>query len=65
MATFTYTPSFEATVSFPCDPACRKQNQLTAGIPTEIYVLGPKRSLFSYLVNALYRTGANALSEPN
>ena len=58
-------PSYEATVSFPCDPACRKQNQLTAGIPTEVYVLGPKRSLFSYLINALYRTGANALSEPN
>lgn len=59
------TPSYEAVISFSCDSDCRVANQLTAGVPVDVYVLGAKRSLLSYLINSLYRVGTTAVSEPN
>ena len=58
-------PSYEAMVVFQCDQACRKAEFLTAGIPVDIYVLGPRRSLLSYLLNTMFRAGKAVLSEPN
>ena len=58
-------PSYEAMVAFQCDQACRKAEFLTAGIPVDIYVLGPRRSLLSYLLNTMFRAGKAVLSEPN
>lgn len=58
-------PTYEALIHFECDAGCRDQYRLAAGVPVDVYVLGPKRSLLSYLVNTLYRAGSNALSEPN
>ena len=58
-------PSYEAMVSFQCDQACRKAEFLTAGIPVDVYVLGPRRSLLSYLLNTMFRAGKAVLSEPN
>lgn len=59
------SPSYEAVIAFECDQACRSVNQLTAGVPVDVYVLGGKRSLLSYLMSSLYRFGSTALSEPN
>ena len=59
------TPSYEAVISFDCNADCRKQHLLAAGVPVDVYVLGGKRSLLSYLMNSLYRVGSTALSEPN
>lgn len=59
------TPSYEAVIAFDCDSRCRKENQLTAGVPVDVYVLGAKRSLLSYLMNSLYRVSSTAVSEPN
>ena len=58
-------PMYEALAAFPCDASCRKQGFLTAGIPVDVYVLGQRRSLLSYLISAVYRTGRAVLSEPN
>ena len=58
-------PAYEVSVAFPCELECRKKHALTAGIPVDIYVLGPKRSLFSYLINSIYRSEKAVLSEPN
>jgi HlyD family secretion protein len=58
-------PMYEALAAFPCDESCRKQGFLTAGIPVDVYVLGQRRSLLSYLISAVYRTGRAVLSEPN
>lgn len=58
-------PMYEAIAAFPCDEACRKEGFLTAGIPVDIYVLGPRRSLLSYLINTMFRAGRAVLSEPN
>ena len=58
-------PAYELSVSLPCNLDCRNQHALTAGIPVDIYVLGPKRSLFSYLINSIYRSEKSVLSEPN
>lgn len=58
-------PMYEAIAAFPCDESCRKQGFLTAGIPVDVYVLGQRRSLLSYLISAMYRTGRAVLSEPN
>lgn len=58
-------PMYEAIAAFPCDESCRKEGFLTAGIPVDIYVLGPRRSLLSYLINAMYKTSRAVLSEPN
>lgn len=56
---------FEAFVTFDCDVSCARQNNLSAGVPVDVYVLGEKRSLFSYLMSAMIRSSNNALSEPN
>jgi HlyD family secretion protein len=58
-------PMYEAIAAFPCDESCRKEGFLTAGIPADIYVLGPRRSLLSYLISAMYKTSRAVLSEPN
>lgn len=58
-------PSYEAVISFDCNSECRRQHLLAAGVPMDVYVLGGKRSLLSYLMNSLYRASSNALSEPN
>ena len=58
-------PMYEAIAAFPCDESCRKAGFLTAGIPVDVYVLGQRRSLLSYLISAMYRTGRAVLSEPN
>jgi len=58
-------PTYEAMVAFHCDEACRKEDTLTAGVPVDVYVLGPRRSLLSYLVNTMFRAGKSVLSEPN
>ena len=58
-------PMYEAIVAFPCDEECRKVGLLTAGIPADIYVLGQRRSLLSYLFSAIFRMGRGVLSEPN
>lgn len=58
-------PSYEAVIGFDCNAECRRQHLLTAGVPIDVYVLGSKRSLLSYLMNSLYRVSSNALSEPN
>lgn len=58
-------PMYEAIAAFPCDDICRKEGFLTAGIPVDIYVLGPRRSLLSYLISAMYKTSKAVLSEPN
>lgn len=58
-------PMFEAVVSFDCDDQCRKSRALTAGITVDVYVLGQRRSLLSYLVSTMYRAGRVVLSEPN
>ncbi len=58
-------PSYEAVISFDCNSDCRRQHLLTAGVPVDVYVLGSKRSLLSYLMNSLYRVGSSTLSEPN
>jgi HlyD family secretion protein len=58
-------PMYEMIAAFPCDESCRKAGFLTAGIPVDVYVLGPRRSLISYLINAMYKTGRAVLSEPN
>lgn len=58
-------PMYEAIVSFPCDMHCRQQAFLTAGIPVDVYVLGQRRSLLSYLVSTMMRAGRSVLSEPN
>lgn len=58
-------PVYEAIVAFPCDEACRREGFLTAGIPADVYVLGSRRSLLSYLISAMYKTSRAVLSEPN
>ncbi|WP_353427882.1 HlyD family efflux transporter periplasmic adaptor subunit [Polynucleobacter sp. MWH-UH19D] len=58
-------PMYEAIAAFSCDEHCRKEGFLTAGIPVDIYVLGPRRSLLSYLINTMFRAGRAVLSEPN
>jgi HlyD family type I secretion membrane fusion protein len=58
-------PMYEAIVAFPCDEECRKVGLLTAGIPADVYVLGQRRSLLSYLFSAIFRMGRGVLSEPN
>jgi epimerase transport system membrane fusion protein len=58
-------PMYEAVISFVCDADCRKDRFLTAGIPVDVYVLGQRRSLLSYLVSAMYKSGRVVLSEPN
>lgn len=58
-------PAYQAFVSFTCDINCRNESFLTAGIPVDVYVLGQRRSLLSYLISAMYRAGRVVLSEPN
>jgi len=58
-------PMYEAVIGFVCDADCRKERFLTAGIPVDVYVLGQRRSLLSYLVSAMYKAGRVVLSEPN
>jgi len=58
-------PMYEAVIGFVCDAECRKERFLTAGIPVDVYVLGQRRSLLSYLLSAMYKSGRVVLSEPN
>jgi HlyD family type I secretion membrane fusion protein len=58
-------PMYEAVIGFVCDADCRKERFLTAGIPVDVYVLGQRRSLLSYLISAMYKAGRVVLSEPN
>jgi HlyD family secretion protein len=58
-------PMYEAMIAFPCDEACRKEGLLTAGIPADVYVLGQRRSLLSYLISSMFKMGRGVLTEPN
>ena len=56
-------PSFQLTVKFPCDSQCKEIYKLTSGMPAEIYLLGNKRSLISYLLDAIYSGSRNVITE--
>lgn len=58
-------PMYEAMIAFPCDESCRKDGLLTAGIPADVYVLGQRRSLLSYLISSMFKMGRGVLTEPN
>lgn len=58
-------PSYQVFVSFGCDAACARKNGLVAGMPVDVYVLGAKRSLLSYLLDAVLKGSRKVLSEPS
>ena len=58
-------PMYEAYLTFTCEIDCRNEAFLTAGLPVDVYVLGQRRSLLSYLSSAMYKVGRGVLTEPN
>lgn len=56
-------PSYQLTVKFPCDFQCKDMYKMTSGMPAEIYLLGSKRSLISYLLDAIYGGSRNIITE--
>ena len=58
-------PSYQVFLSFDCDVACVRSNGLVAGMPVDVYVLGEKRSLLSYLLDAVLKVSYKVLSEPS
>jgi len=56
-------PSYQLTVKFPCDFQCKDQYKMVSGMPAEIYLLGKKRSLISYLLDAIYGGSRNIITE--
>jgi len=56
-------PSFQLTVKFPCDAQCKELYKMTSGMPADIYLLGNKRSLISYLLDAIYSGSRNVITD--
>jgi HlyD family type I secretion membrane fusion protein len=56
-------PSYQLTVKFPCDAQCKELYKMASGMPADIYLLGNKRSLISYLLDAVYSGSRNIITE--
>jgi HlyD family type I secretion membrane fusion protein len=61
----TDPPAYQVHLSFDCDAACVREKSLVSGMPVDVYVLGAKRSLLSYLLDAVLKGSRKVLSEPS
>lgn len=61
----TDPPAYQVYLSFECQAQCVSQNGLVSGMPVDVYVLGAKRSLLSYLLDAVLKGSRKVLSEPS
>ena len=58
-------PSYEVLLGIDCPAECVQKNGFVSGMPTDVYVLGAKRSLLSYLLDAVFKGSRKVLSEPS
>ena len=56
-------PTYQLVISFPCSLECKSSLNLTSGMPVDIYLLGGKRSLISYLLDAIYGSSRSILTD--
>jgi hypothetical protein len=56
-------PTYQVVISLPCSLQCKSSLNLTSGMPVNIYLLGSKRSLISYLLDAIYGSSRNILTD--